>query len=165
MYTCHSSLFKPKTIFQNFSKFKKTCSFLISGWPADRPGRPAQQPGRARLCTSVGRPDRSTDQELLLSGFLSRPDRSTGRRKLCFLFWDGRPDWSTESQRLFAAGLAVDRTGRPPGLQQSNGSFLFGLFWKTVFVFCFNRFLESCWEAFAGQIRCKEIVFNLFSTL
>jgi len=131
------------------SKFFQSV-FLFQAEPADRPGRPDLVSGRARLCTSVGRPtgrpaenrlltvfcrsaERSTDQKFLLSVFCRAADRSTDSSKLCFISEAGRPTDRPEPNGYMPAGLTADRTGRPPSLQSPNGSFLFGDFLKPDF--------------------------------
>ena len=157
MYTLSSILLSfPyfKTFFTKFSNFKNPAVFPVSGWPADRHGRPAPVPGRARLCTSVGWPPGSTDCKQLLSGFLGRPPRSTARRKLCFLLEDGRPDRSTRANGSLPAELAADRPGRPPSLQQPNGSFLFCAILKSVFQ---TAFWQTFFRVFQIFFRANKV--------
>ena len=117
-------------IFYKNSKFWFPAVFLFQARPADRTGRPELVSRTTRLCMSVGRPlGRPTESSFAL-GFSGSTARSTARstafRKLCFILEDGRPERSTRAQRLLPAGRTADRTGRPPGLQSPNGSFLFG---------------------------------------
>ena len=129
---------------QNF-KFCLAAVFLFHARPADRPGRPAPVSGHARLCMSVGRPPRSTDCKQFALGLSGSTARSTARRKLCFVFWDGRPERSTRANGSLPAELAVDQPGRPPSLLP-NGSFLFCAILKSVFQTAF-------WQIFSGFSR------------
>ena len=98
--------------------------------PADRPVDRVLCPGRARLCTSVGRPTENS----LLSVFYRSADRPT------------------EPNGYMPTALPVDRTGRPPSLQSPNGSFLFGEILKSVLgLFLWQTFSEF-YGLFSDQI-------------
>ena len=141
-----------KHIYKN-SKF--CCCFSVSG----ETGRPARSTGdstgHARLCMSVGRPSGSTDWKQCCSRVFW-VDRQVDRlQKTVFSFRGRSTGRSTQAQRLLPAGRTADRTGRPLGLQSSNGSFLFCVFLKSVFVICFGRLFLSFWRSFPDQISLK----------
>ena len=132
MFTLSSMILSYLYIKKYFTNFQYPVSWLFFCFRQDRPTGPVDRslyPGRARLCMSVGRPSGRPTESSLLSSFLGRPDRSTAFRKLCFLLEDGRP----EPNGYMPAGRTADRTGRPPGLQRSNGSFLFCVNLKICF--------------------------------
>ena len=81
-----------KIFFHKNSKLQNPASFPCFRLTGRPPGRPAPVSGRARLCTSVGRPARSTDCKQATLGLFRSTARSTALRKLCFLWGDGRPD-------------------------------------------------------------------------
>jgi len=97
-------LLSPKHLTQDQNHFP---NFLVLAvlifqnwqWPVDRVGRPDVH----RLCTSISRPQRSTDLFVLLSGKLGRPRRST-----------------VGPQRSEFWPLAVDRPGRPDSVRFSD---------------------------------------------
>ena len=146
--------FTSKHFYKIFPK-SGTCCFSVS----DKTGRPAWSTGACtRTCTLVHvcRPTAgSTDWMQSALGFSGSTARSTARRTLCFFLEDGRPSGRPESNGSLPAGLAADRTGRPSSLQKSNGSFLFCVFLKSVFIICFGRLFLSCWRSFSGQISLK----------
>ena len=147
-----------KTFFYKISQVQNSAVFLFQTRPADRPGRPAPAQDVHILCMSAGRPPGSTDCLQVALGFSGSTVRSTAIRNLCFFLEDGRPERSTRAQRLLPARRTVDRTGRPPGLQSSNGSFLFGAILKSVFrtVFWqnFSEFLEIFSRSNKLKINC-----------
>jgi len=138
-------------IFYKNSKFWFLAVFLFQARPADRTGRPELV---SRTCTLVHvcRPTvGSTDWKQFCSRvfWVDRPvDRL---QKTVFLF-RGR---STRAQRLLPAGRTADRTGRPPGLQSPNGSFLFGAILKSVFRTVFWQTFSGFYRTFSDQISLK----------
>ena len=101
------AIFTSKIFYKN-SKFRFLLFFCFR---QDRPTGPVDwslYPGRARLCTSVGRPPGRPTECSLLSGFMGRPPgrppaehfvsfwgRSTRAQRLFASRADGRPDRST----------------------------------------------------------------------
>jgi len=130
MYTVSSIILKLyllQTIF--FYKNSKFKIMLFFCFRQDRPTGPVDrrlwQGVHVCACPSADRPGRPTVSRFAL-GFSGSTARSTARRKLCFYLEDGRPGGRPELNGSLPTRQTVDRTGRPPGLQSANGSFLFG---------------------------------------
>ena len=155
---------------QKFSSSKFSSQFFC--FRLNRPTGPVDRimcPGRACLCTSVGRPTgRPTCKPQLSVNF----GRSTGRppiQNYVFLLFAGRPTGRLtgrpEPNGYMPAGLTADRDGRPPSLPAANGYFVFGEILKICFrLFLWQTFSEYC-GLFWDQISLIKICFNPFLSL
>ena len=142
LYTPTSMLLKfvqTQNYFTKFSKSKKKYCFSYFRLT----GRPAPVPGRAHLCTSVGRPPRSTDWIHLLSGFLGRPVRSTAEESCALSFGTvdptGRPEPTALCQLSWRSTGPVDRQACccPTALSS------FVQFWSLFYWLLFSRFFQG----------------------
>ena len=153
MYTLSSMLLSfPyfKIFFTKISKFQILLFFLFQ---ADRPTGTVdrRQCQDVHVCArlSVDRPGRPTESSCSRVFWVDRPVDRKKEAVFCLL---GR---STRANGSLPAELAVDRPGRPPGLQQPNGSFLFCAILKSVFQTAFWHTFSGFFRSFSEQIRSK----------
>ena len=125
--------FSYKNYSENFQSPKMPLYFLFQAEPADRTGRPDPVSGRARLCTSDGRPTGRPAENRLLTVFCRSAERSTDQKFLLSVFCR-TADRSTRAQRLYASradGRPGRSTAKPARAPTALSSLV--IFWKTVF--------------------------------
>ena len=142
-----SKIFLQK-LFWKFSKSKIPLYFLFQAGPADRTGRPDPVSGRARLCTSDGRPTGRPAENKLLTVFCRSAERSTDQKFLLSIFCRAA-DRSTRAQRLYASradGRPGRSTAKPARAPMALSSLV--KFWKSVFTLFCSRITLSFGDYF-----------------